>query len=104
MAGAQLGYINETLNCFRHRPGQQSKQATLLPDLTLAWYDIVRGAKNAGYLASADLEVRALARVAEHIQSRLPQLVPDNLDRTMSVLTKIAERIQELGERQTVAD
>lgn len=104
MAGARLGYINEALNCFRHRPGQQSKQASLVPDLTLAWYDIVRGAKGAGYLASDELEVRALARVAEHIQSRLPQLVPDNLDRTTAVLNKIAERIQELGVRQAVAD
>jgi glycosyltransferase involved in cell wall biosynthesis len=103
MAGARLGYINEPLSCFRHREGQQSRQAALVPDLTLSWYDIVLGAKNAGYLASSDLEVRALARVAQHIESRLPQLVPNDLDRTMAVLTKIAQRIQELGAQRPMA-
>jgi len=102
MAGSKLGYINEALSCFRHRAGQTSKQAALVPDLTLSWFDIVRGAKNAGYLESPELEVKALARVADHIQSRLPQLLPDHLDRTTAVLGKIAERLQELGGAQPV--
>lgn len=96
MAGSRLGYINEPLSCFRHHPGQQSKDSALVADLTLAWYDVVVGAISLGYLEAPESQLAAFKRVAEHVDSRLPQLLPDHLERTQSVLANVAERLQEL--------
>ncbi len=100
MAGSRLGYINEPLSFFRHHPGQQSKDPGLVPDLTLAWYDVIVGAISLGFLESPEQKVAAFQRVAGHIESRLPQLLPDHLERVQGVLRSIAERLQELAGQQ----
>ena len=97
MAGSQLGYINEPLSYFRHHAGQQSKDSALVADLTLSWYDVIVGAVSLGFLESPMAQVAALKRVAEHIESRLPQLLPDHVERTQRVLNNVAETLQELA-------
>jgi glycosyltransferase involved in cell wall biosynthesis len=101
MAGSQLGYVNEPLSYFRHHAGQQSKDSALLADLTLAWYDVVVGAISLGYLESPAAQIAAFKRVAAHIESRLPQLIPDHLERIQGVLRNISQRLDELvGQHQ----